>query len=63
MTRNEYLSRLRSCIQALPLEEQTEALEFYQDYFADADNDEAVMQELGTPEELAETIKAKFACV
>ncbi|MBR3814106.1 MAG: DUF4097 family beta strand repeat protein [Spirochaetaceae bacterium] len=63
MTRNEYLSRLRSCIQALPLDEQTEALEFYQDYFADADNDEAVMAELGTPEELAETIKAKFACV
>jgi len=63
MTRNEYLSRLRSCIQALPLEEQTEALEFYQDYFADADNDEAVISELGRPEELAETIKAKFACV
>ncbi|MBO7420036.1 MAG: DUF4097 family beta strand repeat protein [Spirochaetaceae bacterium] len=63
MTRNEYLSRLRSCIQALPLDEQNEALEFYQDYFADADNDEAVMQELGSPEELAETIKAKFACV
>lgn len=63
MTRNEYLSRLRTCIQALPLEEQTEALEFYQDYFADADDDEAVIAELGTPEELAEIIKAKFACV
>ncbi len=63
MTREEYLTALRNCIRALPLEEQTEALEYYLNYFQDADNDTKVMEELGSPEELAQTIKDKFACV
>ncbi|MBO4705801.1 MAG: DUF1700 domain-containing protein [Spirochaetaceae bacterium] len=63
MNREEYLSELKRCIQALPLEEQEEALEYYKDYFDDADNDSKVINELGDPEKLAEEIKEKFACV
>ncbi|MCR4713021.1 MAG: DUF1700 domain-containing protein [Treponemataceae bacterium] len=63
MDRDEYLSELKRCIQALPLEEQEEALEYYRDYFDDADNDSKVIEELGDPEKLAEEIKEKFACV
>ena len=63
MNREEYLSELKRCIQALPLEEQEEALEYYKDYFDDADDDRRVIEELGDPEKLAEEIKDKFACV
>lgn len=63
MTRDEYLARLQQQIAALPIDEQNEAMDFYKNYFADANNDDAVMQELGSPEELANVIKQKFACV
>lgn len=63
MNRTEYLQQLQSLIQALPLDEQTEALGFYRDYFDDANDDERVINELGTPEELARAILEKFACV
>jgi uncharacterized membrane protein len=63
MKREEYLKELKNCIQALPIEEQNEALDYYFNYFEDANDDEKVISELGSPEELAEEIKAKFACV
>lgn len=63
MNRNEYLKELQTYIQALPVEEQKEAMDYYYNYFEDADNDEKVIAELGSPAKLAEEIKAKFACV
>ena len=63
MKREEYLKELKNCIQALPVEEQNEALDYYYNYFEDANDDEKVISELGTPSKLAEEIKAKFACV
>ena len=63
MNREEYLKELKNCIQALPVEEQNEALDYYYNYFEDANDDEKVISELGTPSKLAEEIKAKFACV
>lgn len=63
MNRKEYLKKLQQQIQALPVEEQEEALDFYRNYFEDADNDAQVIEKLGTPEKLAESIKEKFACV
>lgn len=62
-TRGSYLKELNRCIQALPVEEQEEAMDYYNNYFDDADDDEKVIDELGSPEELAEVIKEKFACV
>lgn len=61
MTREEYLKQLKNNILALTEDEQVEALQYYSDYFEDADDDEKVMAELGTPEELAKTIIDKCA--
>ena len=61
MTREEYLNELKSSIMSLSTDEQSEAIQYYSDYFDEADDDEKVMRELGTPEELAKTIIEKFA--
>ena len=61
MTREEYLNELKSSIMSLSTDEQAEAIQYYSDYFDEADDDEKVMRELGTPEELAKTIIEKFA--
>lgn len=61
MTREEYLNELKSSIMSLTTDEQAEAIEYYTDYFEEAGDDEKVMRELGTPEELAKTIIEKFA--
>ena len=63
MTREEYLNELKSCILALPVEEQNEALDYYYNYFEDANDDEKVIAELGSPAKLAEEIEEKFTCV
>ena len=63
MTKGEYLTKLKNLIQALPAEEQEEALAYYSDYFDDAESDDKVIEELGTPEELAKSIIEKFSCV
>ncbi len=61
MTREEYLNELKSSIMSLSSEEQAEAIQYYSDYFDEADDDEKVMRELGSPDELAKTIIEKFA--
>lgn len=63
MTRDEYLKQLRLQIAALPLDEQNEAMEYYFNYFEDANDDAKVIEDLGSPEKLAAEIKEKFACV
>lgn len=63
MNKESYMNTLKSCIQALPQEEQGEVIEYYTNYFDDAGDDKKVIEELGDPEKLAEEIKAKFACV
>jgi len=61
MTRDEYLKELKSSIMSLSEDEQAEAIQYYSDYFDEAQDDEKVMKELGTPSELADTIIEKFA--
>ena len=61
MTREEYLNELKSSIMSLSNDEQAEAIQYYSDYFDEANDDEKVMRELGSPEELAKTIIEKFA--
>ena len=61
MTREEYMKALKSNIQSLTVDEQEEALQYYADYFDEAGDDEKVMKELGTPEEVASSIIEKFA--
>ena len=61
MTREEYLNELKSSIMSLTTDEQAEAIQYYSDYFEEAGDDEKVMRELGSPEELSKTIIEKFA--
>ena len=65
MTKDEYLSILRKELQALPHEEQTEAMNYYRSYFEDAgdENTASVIEELGAPEKLGAYIRSNFACV
>lgn len=63
MNRKEYMDRLEQFLLVLPEEEREEALQYYHDYFDDAgvENEENVIRELGTPEEVAAKIRAGFA--
>ena len=62
MKRKEFLERLEQLLGVLPQEEREEALQFYTDYFDDAgmENEEIVIRELGSPEEVAAKIRAGF---
>lgn len=63
MTKQEFMYRLAQQLISLPPEERVCALKFYDEYFADAgeENWEAVLRDLGSPEEVARTIKEDFA--
>lgn len=63
MRRREYLERLEQLLWVLPEEEREEALQYYNDFFDDAgaENEETVIRELGSPEEVAAKIRAGFA--
>ncbi len=65
MTKKEYLRALQNEIQALPNVEQKEAVEYYENYFLDAgiENEQKVIEELGSVQELAKEILSNFACV
>lgn len=58
MTRNEYLGALREELRSLPVQEQEDALRYYEEYFDDAgpENEQQVIAELGSPEALARNI-------
>lgn len=51
MTTNEYLARLKSCLECIDASEREAAVQFYTEYFEDAgeENAEKVMAELGSP--------------
>lgn len=59
MTKYEFLGDLSRLLADLPEEERKQALHYYEDYFADAgeDNEQDVLKELGSPEEIADQIK------
>lgn len=61
MTREEYLNELRGRLTSLTDDEKTEALQYYSDYFEEADDDQKVIGELGTPEEAAAKIMENFS--
>ncbi len=65
MTKKDYLRALKNEIQALPHNEQKEALEYYENYFLDAgaENEQNVIKELGDVKSLAKEILSNFACV
>lgn len=65
MNKESYLEALKREIAALPADEQDSALQYYADYFNDAgqENEQKVISELGSPEELGSFIRSRFSCV
>jgi hypothetical protein len=63
MNRAEFIERLTACLGDVPQTEREEAIQYYNDYFDDAgaENEAGVIASLGTPEELAKSIKAGLA--
>lgn len=59
MNKDAFLQRLSVLLSDLSLNEREEALQYYRDYIEDAgiENEAAVLQELGSPEKLANDIK------
>lgn len=60
MNRAEFMRRLAELLSDVPPMEREEAIQYYNDYFDDAgaENESGVIASLGTPEELARSIKA-----
>lgn len=60
MNRAEFMNRLTALLNDVSPAEREEAIQYYNDYFDDAgvENEASVIASLGTPEELAKTIKA-----
>lgn len=60
MKRKEFLAQLERLLWDIPVQEREEALEFYNNYFDDAgeENESSVIQELGSPGKVAAIIKA-----
>lgn len=62
MNKQEFMARLESLLDGIPEEEKREALAFYTSYFEDAgiENEESILKELESPEQVAETIRANL---
>lgn len=59
MNRIDFMKQLESLLQNISPAERDEALQYYSDYFNDAgaENEQSVMEALGNPAKVAETIK------
>ena len=63
MNRIEFMDQLKDLLREISAEEREEALQYYEDYFADAGEEQAeVIRELGSPQKVAATIKADLKC-
>ncbi len=61
MNRIEFLERLESLLADIPYTERREALNYYTEYFEDAEkDDEEVIRTLGSPEEVAHNIREEL---
>lgn len=60
MNRIEFITELESLLKEISEEERREAIQYYEDYFADAgiENEQHIIDELESPKKVAQTIKA-----
>ena len=60
MNRIEFIAELERLLQDISAEERNEAVQYYRDYFEDAgiENEQHIIEELGSPRKVADTIKA-----
>lgn len=63
MNKQEFLRVLELLLQDIPKEEREEALRYYRGYFEDAgiENEQSIIEELGSPQKVAEAVKADFS--
>lgn len=59
MNRKRFMYELERLLRDLPANEREEAIQYYNDYFDDAgiENEARVIEELGSPEQVAQTIR------
>ena len=57
MNRIEFMDQLKDLLREISAEEREEALQYYEDYFADAgeEHEAEVIRELGSPQKVAAT--------
>ena len=62
MSKAEFMKELEALLMDVSYEERVEALKFYEDYFEDAGtlDEEQVVKNLGTPEDIAKMIKVNL---
>lgn len=63
MNRVDFMNQLESLLQSISLTEREEAIQYYNDYFDDAgeENEQEVIEALGNPARVAENIKRDLA--
>lgn len=60
MTKSDYLEQLSHKLRVLPESERRDAVEYYDGYISDADDEAAAISSLGTPGEVAANILANY---
>lgn len=62
MKRREFMSELEKLLSNISYEDRRDALDYYENYFADAgvENEESVIRELGSPVKVAQNIKGSL---
>ena len=65
MNKEEFLKRLEELLSDISEEERADALAFYRSYFEDAGigNEASILEELESPEKVAEVIKKDLGAV
>ncbi len=63
MNKEQFLSKLEQLLEGIPEADRQEALQYYRDYFDDAgpENEAKILEELGSPERVATSIRAGTA--
>ncbi|MDD3279098.1 MAG: DUF1700 domain-containing protein [Lachnospiraceae bacterium] len=61
MTKQEYMERLHKKLKKLPRESYQEAMQYFEEYFTEAEDEQQAIQNLGTPEEAAAGIIMNLA--
>lgn len=63
MNRKEFIDKLQKEISKLPEEEIEAAIEYYEEYFDEAgkENEQEVLEQLGSPKKVAAQIKSQYA--
>jgi len=64
MNKQEYMNQLKDRLKHLPKEDFERAIEYYEEYFADAgpENEQKAIEDLGSPQEAVDFRKQRKIC-